>query len=102
MMDMSMEYLTQEPVLELLFALKWSDKFERDLISRLQGLVDNPKASFETIKSRLVELELANEYKGGAGSPYLALTDRGQAIADRLYEIKFVLDHPDEKTFPAE
>ncbi len=99
---MSLEYLIQRPVLELLFALKWSDKFERDLISRLQDLVDDPEASFEAIKSRLVELQLANEYKGGAGSPYLALTDRGQAIADRLYEIRFVLDHPEEREFPVE
>ena len=99
---MSLEYLVREPVLELLFALKWSDKFERDLIGRLQDFVDNPEASFRAIKSRLVELQLANEYKGGAGSPYLALTDRGQAIADRLYEIQFVLNHPEERKFPDE
>ncbi|MFW9909118.1 MAG: hypothetical protein ACFFEF_11115 [Candidatus Thorarchaeota archaeon] len=75
----------------MLFSLKWGDKFERDLIDSIRDLVEDPETTLAHIVERLVTLGLAYRLKGDQGSPYLSLTEVGQAIADRLYDIDDIL-----------
>ncbi len=88
---MVIEYLIRPVVKKIILQLKWGDKFERDLIASLEGLVDNPEIEFQHVRDRLLELNLAYIFQGGEGSPYLSLSDVGQAVVDRLYEIEVIL-----------
>ena len=88
---MVLEYLTRPLVKKIIFQLKWGDKFDRDLIASLDNLADNPEIEFQGVRDRLLELNLAYKFRGGDGSPYLALSDFGQAVVDRLYEIEVIL-----------
>ena len=88
---MVLEYLTRPLVKKIIFQLKWGDKFDRDLIASLDGLVDNPDIEFQGVRDRLLELNLAYKFRGENESPYLSLSDFGQAVVDRHYDIDFIL-----------
>lgn len=89
---MNLEYLTRPIVKKIIFQLKWGDKFEHDLVASLEGLADNHETDFQHIRDRLLELNLVHKFQGGQGSPYLSLSDVGQTVVDRLYEIEVILE----------
>jgi len=88
---MELGYLTQPTVRKITFQLKWGDKFENDLCSSLEELTDESENTFSQIRDRLVEEKFVYRLRGGDGSYYLSLTDMGQSVVDRLYEIELIL-----------
>ena len=48
------------------------------------------------IKEHLLEMGLIYQLKGGKGSPYLALTYKGQEVVGRLIETEEILDSDNE------
>ena len=95
---MVLEYLTKPIVREIIFQLKWGDRFESDLVISIEGLAEKPEIEFHEIRERLLELGLAYEFQGGQGTPFLALSDIGQSVVDRLYEIEEILEQNNEST----
>ncbi len=89
---MVLEYLTRSGVKKIIFQLKSGVKFEQDLVASLEGLTDNPEIDFQLIRDRLLELNLVHKFQGGQGSPYLSLSDIGQTVVDRLYEIQVIIE----------
>ena len=87
---MNIQYISQPRVKELLLQLKWGDRFEEELREAVEGIHDS-ELDFEQIKRELTESGLVLQLRGEGGNPYLALTDMGQAIADLLHEIEFIL-----------
>ncbi len=74
--------------------LKWGDRFERDLIEKIKDIEGGPER-FSEISDRLIEMGLVYRLRGGQGSPYLCLTDKGQLVTDRLIEVHEVLESED-------
>ena len=83
--------MVKPPVKTVMFRLRVGDKFERDLIESIEVIVSEPEAEFDRLRDALEEAGLVYRLRGDAGSHYLSLTDVGQAIADRLYEIESLL-----------
>jgi len=90
---MTLEFLVQPEVREVLFQLVWGDRFEVDLKSNMTS-----DERFENIRDRLLEEELVYQLRGENNSPYLSLTDKGVAIINRLYEIERIIEGEDEDT----
>jgi hypothetical protein len=87
---MTLEFLVQQDVREILFELFWGDRFEKDLVSRM-----GDEGRFLEIRDRLVKEELVYQFYGENESPYLSLTDKGVAIVNRLDEIERILEGED-------
>lgn len=87
---MIIEFLAQPEVREILFQVIWGDRFEKDL--RLNMTSDE---SYDRIRDTLVEEELVYQLRGENDNPYLSLTDKGAAIANRLYAIERILEGED-------
>ena len=87
---MTLEFLVQPEVREVLFQLVWGDRFEKDLKSNMTS-----DESFDTIRDRLVEEDLVYRLRGENAKPYLSLTDKGVAIVNRLYEIERIVEGED-------
>jgi predicted transcriptional regulator len=90
---MQIDFLTHPTVKTVILRLRWNDKFESDLIDSIRTMVSKPEEEFGRISDALLDEGLVYRLRGDRGSHYLALTDRGQAIADRLHEIEFILEH---------
>ena len=75
----------------MLKELSWGDRFERDLQEKMDEVKDGPK-SLDDVKSRLTEMGLVYQLKGGKGSPYLTLTYKGQEVVARLIETEEIID----------
>ncbi len=88
--SMNIQYISQPRVKELLLQLKWGDRFEEEMREALEAIRES-ELDFEQIKRELTESGLVLQLRGEGGNPYLALTDMGQAIADLLHEIEFIL-----------
>ena len=87
---MDIQYISQPRVKELLLHLKWGDRFEKEMREALE-VIRESKLDFEQIKRELTESGLVLQLRGEGGNPYLMLTDMGQAVADLLHEIEFIL-----------
>ena len=87
---MDIQYISQPRVKELLLHLKWGDRFEEEMRKALEAIRES-ELDFEQIKRELTESGLVLQLRGEGGNPYLALTDMGQAVADLLHEIEFIL-----------
>ncbi len=87
---MDIQYISQPRVKELLLHLKWGDRFEEEMREALEGIHES-ELDFEQIKRELTESGLVLQLRGEGENPYLMLTDMGQAVADLLYEIEFIL-----------
>ena len=87
---MTIEFLVQEAVREVLFQIVWGDRFEKDLRSNMTS-----DESYDRIRDRLVEEELVYLLRGENDNPYLSLTDKGVAIVTRLYEIERIIEGED-------
>ncbi len=90
---MSLEFLTQSDVREVLFELMWGDRFEKDLMKKTSS-----ESEFEEIRDRLLEYDIVYQFRGEKGTPYLSLTDKGVAIINRVYEIERILEGDDIDT----
>ncbi|MHA1924357.1 MAG: hypothetical protein ACXABV_05940 [Candidatus Thorarchaeota archaeon] len=88
---MKLNYLLQAKVWIVLKELVWGDRFDRDLQKKIDEVEGSPE-SLEEIKGQLVEMGLVYTLKGGEGSPYLALTYKGQDVVARLIQIEEILD----------
>jgi hypothetical protein len=88
---LKLEYLLQAKVWTILKELSWGDRFERDLQEKITDIEDGPE-SFADIRDRLTEMGLVYQLKGGEGSPYLALTYKGQEVVGRLIKTEEILD----------
>jgi hypothetical protein len=86
---MTMEFLVAHEVWTVLKELSWGDRFGSDLST----LVSDPRCGyeFEVIANILVESGIVYRFRGGQGSSYLSLTDKGQAIVGRFLEIEELL-----------
>lgn len=80
---MNLEYLLRAEVWAILKELSWGDRFERDLQEKIAN-IEECLDSFSEIKTKLTRMGLVYRLKGGEGSPYLALTYKGQEIVGRL------------------
>jgi predicted transcriptional regulator len=87
---MNIQYISQPRVKELLLQLKWGDRFEEEMREELEAIRES-ELGFKQIRRELTESGLVLQLRGEGGNPYLALTDMGQAIADLLHEIEFIL-----------
>ncbi|MFW9870076.1 MAG: hypothetical protein ACFFFO_07650 [Candidatus Thorarchaeota archaeon] len=87
---MTLEFLVEPEVREVLFQLVWGDRFEKDIMSNMTS-----DESFERIRDRLVDEDLVYKLRGENDSPYLSLTDKGVAIVNRLYEIERIIEGED-------
>ncbi len=88
---MNLEFLLQAEVWAILKELSWGDRFDRDLqakVTEVKGSLDR----FKEIKKRLTDMGLVYQLKGGKGSPYLALTYKGQEVVSRLIEAQEILE----------
>ncbi|MFX0054779.1 MAG: hypothetical protein ACFFAX_04385 [Promethearchaeota archaeon] len=92
---MNLQFLLQPRVWAVLKELNWGDRFESDLQGKIDQLTGGPDNLAE-IKDRLLEMGLIYQLKGGKGSPYLALTYKGQEIVGRLMETEEILDSDNE------
>jgi hypothetical protein len=90
---MTLEFLVQPEVREVLFQLVWGDRFEADLKSNMTS-----DERFDSIRDRLHEEELVYQFRGENNKPYLSLTDKGVAIINRLYEIERIIEGEDPDT----
>ncbi|TET11827.1 MAG: hypothetical protein E3J86_01815 [Candidatus Thorarchaeota archaeon] len=90
---MTLEFLVQPEVREVLFQLVWGDRFEKDLKSNMTS-----DERFDSIRDRLHKEELVYLLRGENNSPYLSLTDKGVAIINRLYEIERIIEGEDSDT----
>jgi len=90
---MTLEFLVQPEVREVLFQLVWGDRFETDLKSNMTS-----DERFDSIRDRLLEEELVYLLRGENNNPYLSLTDKGVAIINRLYEIERIIKGEDSDT----
>ena len=90
---MSLEFLTRQDVRSVLFELMWGDRFEKDLETRITSDIE-----FKEIRDRLLQGEIVYQFSGENGSRYLSLTDKGVAIANKLYEIERILEGEDIDT----
>ena len=88
---MKLSYLLQARVWTILKELSWGDRFERDLQEKIADVEGGPK-NFDEIRDRLTEMGLVYRLKGGEGSPYLALTYKGQEVVGRLIKTEEILD----------
>ncbi|MFX1472551.1 MAG: hypothetical protein ACFFBM_08610 [Promethearchaeota archaeon] len=88
---MKLQFLLQPRVWAVLKELSWGDRFESDLQVRMDEANGEPESLTE-IKDRLLEMGLIYQLKGGEGSPYLALTYKGQEIVGRLIETAEILE----------
>lgn len=88
---MTIEFLVLPAVREVMFRLIWGDRFESDLESNMV----HSDIPFAEIRDRLLKEDLVFQLKGGRGSPYLSLTDKGIAVVNRLYEIERILEGED-------
>lgn len=91
---MTFEFLVLPVVREVMFRLIWGDRFESDLESNMS----QKEIPFAEIRDRLLKEDLVFQLKGGQGSPYLSLTDKGIAVVNRLYEIERILEGEDLET----
>jgi hypothetical protein len=87
---MTIEFLVQTEVREILFQIIWGDRFEKDLRSNMTS-----DESYDRIRDRLLEEDLVYLLRGENDSPYLSLTDKGVAIVNRLYEIERIIEGED-------
>jgi hypothetical protein len=87
---MTIEFLVQPEVREILFQIMWGDRFEKDLKSNMTS-----DENYDRIRDRLVGEELVYLLRGENKSPYLSLTDKGVAIVNRLYEIERIIEGED-------
>ncbi|MFW9886969.1 MAG: hypothetical protein ACFFER_02230 [Candidatus Thorarchaeota archaeon] len=92
---MKLQFLLQPRVWAVLKELAWGDRFERDLGRMIDEIKGGPEGLVE-IKNRLLEMGLIYQLKGGKGSPYLALTYKGQEVVGRLIETEEILDSDNE------
>jgi hypothetical protein len=88
---LKLQFLLQAKVWVVLKELSWGDRFERDLQDKMYEVEGSPE-SLEEIKDQLTEMGLVYQLKGERGSPYLALTFKGQEIVGRLMETEEILD----------
>lgn len=91
---MTLEFLVIPVVRDILFQIIWGDRFERDLESKMIS----KDIDFSVIRNRLLEEDIVYQLKGEQGSPYLSLTDKGQGVISRLYEIERILSGEDDGT----
>jgi hypothetical protein len=87
---MILEFLAQREVQEVLLALVWGDRFEKDLACKFSNI-----DTFYEIRDRLLRENLVYKFLGENGSPYLSLTDKGIAVVNRLVEIKRIVEGED-------
>lgn len=89
---MTFEFLLKPKVWAILKELNWGDRFESDLQVKLSSVRNGPESLAE-IKSELLKRGLILELRGGAGSPYLSLTYKGQLVVGKLIETEEILNH---------
>jgi hypothetical protein len=87
---MTIEFLVQPDVREILFQIVWGDRFETELRSNMTS-----DENYTKIRDRLIEEDLVYSLRGENDSPYLSLTDKGVAIVNRLYEIERIIEGED-------
>jgi hypothetical protein len=92
---LKLQFLLQAKVWVVLKELRWGDRFERDLQDKMDEVKGRPE-SLKEIKEKLTEMGLVYQLKGERGSPYLALTYKGQEIVGRLMETEEILDSKNE------
>jgi DNA-binding MarR family transcriptional regulator len=85
---MTIEFLALSKVREVLFALSFGDRFEKDLISKFDD-----EGTYTEIRDRLLKENLIYRFLGENNAPYLSLTDKGFAIVSRLDEIERILSN---------
>ncbi|MFW9845767.1 MAG: hypothetical protein ACFFD6_03380 [Candidatus Thorarchaeota archaeon] len=88
---MKLEYLLQGKVWVVLKELSWGDRFDRDLQEKMNEVEGGPQ-SINEVKEQLTKMGLVYQLKGGEGSPYLALTYKGQEVVGRLIETEEIID----------
>lgn len=88
---MILEFLVKPKVWRVLKELLWGDRFEDDLKDKIGDIKFDVELDFEMISERLVEERIVYRLRGEGGSPYLALTDYGQALAGRLSDLVEIL-----------
>lgn len=88
---MKLQFLLQAKVWVVLKELSWGDRFERNLQDKMDEVKGSPE-SLKEIKDQLTEMGLVYQLKGERGSPYLALTYKGQEVVGRLMETEEFLD----------
>ncbi|MHA1903405.1 MAG: hypothetical protein ACXADL_07160 [Candidatus Thorarchaeota archaeon] len=88
---MNLEFLVKPKVWLVLKELLWGDRFEEDLKDKISSIKFDAELNFEMISERLVEKKVVYRLRGEGGSQYLALTDYGQALAGRLFELEEIL-----------
>lgn len=81
---MQRDVLDHPRAIAVLLELGWGDRFESDLISKTEAIEGDWTLSFDDIREELVRRGLAYRLRGGRGSPYLALTEKGQLLAGDL------------------
>ncbi|MHA2141487.1 MAG: hypothetical protein ACXADC_05195 [Candidatus Thorarchaeota archaeon] len=92
---MDLEYLLQPRVWGVLKELSWGDRFERDLEEKLTD-IDSDSLDLAEIRDKLLEMGLVYRLRGGDGSPYLALTYKGQNVVARIIETEEILQNDEE------
>jgi hypothetical protein len=92
---LKLQFILQPRVWAVLKELSWGDRFESDLQAKMNEVNGGPESLTE-IKDRLLEMGLIYRLKGGKGSPYLALTYKGQEIVGRLMKTEEILDSDNE------
>jgi predicted transcriptional regulator len=92
---LKLQFLLQPRVWAVLKELAWGDRFESDLQGIMDGMNGGPETLTE-IKEQLLEMGLIYQLKGGKGSPYFALTYKGQEVVDHLIETEEILDSDNE------
>ncbi|MHA1935414.1 MAG: hypothetical protein ACW97A_09030 [Candidatus Thorarchaeota archaeon] len=88
---MNLEFLVKPKVWQILKELLWGDRFEDDLKDKIRDIKLDDGLDFEMISERLVVERIVYRLRGEGGSPYLALTDYGQALAGRLSDLEEIL-----------
>jgi DNA-binding MarR family transcriptional regulator len=92
---LKLQFLLEAKVWAVLKELSWGDRFERDLQEKMDEVEGSPER-LEEIIDQLTEMGLVYQLKGERGSPYLALTYKGQEVVGRLLETEEILDSDNE------
>ena len=91
---MILSYLLQPRVWCVLNELHWGDRFEQDLEAKVSEIEEGDQ-SFSDIRDRLLEIGLVYKLRGEKGSPYLALTYKGQDIVGLVFKAQEALQSED-------
>jgi hypothetical protein len=78
------KFLEDPRVRAVLIELGWGDRFESDLAAMTVGVGNGNIMTFNEVREGLLERALVYRLKGGRGSPYLSLTDRGLSVISNM------------------